>query len=205
MPRTQAQFGAMRQATQEKILAAGVELFSRKGFAATNVQEIADLAGISTGLMYRHYKSKDELFRALVAQATQGLYAIAHRFQAEASPRQLIEQLTEEILADLMKDDEFAQFLALMTQAFMLEESVAEAQQLVAAHRLLREHTIRLIERGQRLGQFKPGDPEAMTLYYFATVQGLGMMKFTMQEHFVVPSLEIVHAFLVKEQGYDIT
>jgi AcrR family transcriptional regulator len=204
MPRTKAQFAEMRKATREKILDAGIELFSRKGFAATNVQDIADLAGISTGLMYRHYPSKDDLFGALVAQAAEGLREVAHLFQSEAPPLQLIEQLTGEILTDLAKDDEFAQFLTLMVQAFMMEEPMPEVQQLVTANMLLLEQTARLIEKGQCLGQFKPGSPQAMAVYYFATIQGLGIMKFTMKERFILPGPEIVNAFLVEEQPDDV-
>ncbi|WP_335633118.1 helix-turn-helix domain-containing protein [Brevibacillus formosus] len=38
-----------------------MQLFVQKGFGSTNVQDIADTAGISIGLMYRHYKSKETL------------------------------------------------------------------------------------------------------------------------------------------------
>ncbi|WP_413788991.1 TetR/AcrR family transcriptional regulator [Psychrobacillus mangrovi] len=34
-----------------------LKLFAIKGFAETSIQEIAIRAGISTGLLYRHYKT----------------------------------------------------------------------------------------------------------------------------------------------------
>ena len=39
-----------------------MQLFVNQGFGSTNVQDIADTAGISIGLLYRHYKNKDQLF-----------------------------------------------------------------------------------------------------------------------------------------------
>ncbi|QTR05940.1 helix-turn-helix transcriptional regulator, partial [Saccharothrix algeriensis] len=45
----------MRADTRRRIEIAAVRLFARQGFAATSVRDIAREAGISTGLMYRHY------------------------------------------------------------------------------------------------------------------------------------------------------
>ena len=55
MPRTKEQFENMRKATRDKIQLAAMKLFVQKGFGSTCVHEIADLAGISIGLLYRQY------------------------------------------------------------------------------------------------------------------------------------------------------
>lgn len=66
MPQTKEQFEEIRNKTREKIQLATMQLFVQKGYISTNVQEIADLADISIGLLYRHYKGKEELFNELV-------------------------------------------------------------------------------------------------------------------------------------------
>lgn len=38
-----------------------------------------------------------------------------------------------------------------------------------------------------------------MALFYFATIQGLTMMKITMNNEFITPSREIVTSFLIKD------
>jgi AcrR family transcriptional regulator len=48
----------------DEILAAAVELFAKQGFAATEVQQIADRAGVGKGTVYRHFVNKDRLFLA---------------------------------------------------------------------------------------------------------------------------------------------
>jgi AcrR family transcriptional regulator len=48
----------------DEILAAAVELFSQQGFAATEVQQIANRAGVGKGTVYRHFVNKDKLFLA---------------------------------------------------------------------------------------------------------------------------------------------
>lgn len=54
---------------KERIAAAAIELFGRKGYDATTIRDIAELAGMSLGALYRHYASKDDLGRALFAEA----------------------------------------------------------------------------------------------------------------------------------------
>jgi AcrR family transcriptional regulator len=48
----------------DEILAAAIELFAKQGFAATEVQQIADQAGVGKGTVYRHFVNKDKLFLA---------------------------------------------------------------------------------------------------------------------------------------------
>jgi AcrR family transcriptional regulator len=45
------------------LLDAATELFARQGFTSTTAREIADLAGVSEPLLFRHFRSKVGLFR----------------------------------------------------------------------------------------------------------------------------------------------
>ena len=59
----------------EQILSAAVQVFSEQGFRCTEVQQIADLAGVGKGTIYRFYPTKDELFQAAVEDVMQRLTA----------------------------------------------------------------------------------------------------------------------------------
>lgn len=50
----------------EQILKAAMEVFSRKGYAAATIPEIAKMAGVSVGTIYLYYPSKRELFIAVI-------------------------------------------------------------------------------------------------------------------------------------------
>lgn len=52
---------------QKKILAAAIEAFAEKGFAATSTSEIAKKAGVAEGTIFRHYKTKKDLLLSIVA------------------------------------------------------------------------------------------------------------------------------------------
>lgn len=199
MPRTEEQYEAMRIATRNKIHSAAIKLFAKKGFAATSVKDIAEGAGISIGLMYRHYKKKEDLFNELVTYAAEGLDRIAIMFQSDDSPVDLIQQFTLEILNDLEKDDEYAHFQMLMNQSSTIENPSPQIKHLNEQSETMLHQTARLIEKGQKLGQFKQGNAMEMAYFYFASIQGLTMMKITMNEKFITPSLEIVTSFLIED------
>lgn len=50
----------------EDILGAAIEVFAQQGFRGTDVQQVADVAGVGKGTIYRFYPTKDELFQAAV-------------------------------------------------------------------------------------------------------------------------------------------
>jgi AcrR family transcriptional regulator len=52
---------------REEILCAARRIFARKGFAAGIMEDIAREAGIAKGTIYLYFRSKDEVFRALLA------------------------------------------------------------------------------------------------------------------------------------------
>lgn len=56
----------MKQNHYNKILSAGLTVFHEQGFHASGTQEVVDLAGVSKGSFYNHFKSKDALGLAVL-------------------------------------------------------------------------------------------------------------------------------------------
>ncbi len=50
----------------QEITEAAFAAFAEKGYSATRVEEVAKRAGVSKGLMYLYFKTKEELFKAVV-------------------------------------------------------------------------------------------------------------------------------------------
>jgi AcrR family transcriptional regulator len=61
MSRKESQFQ-----TRERLLDAGLQVFSRRGYYAASVDEIAAEAGFSKGAVYSNFESKEDLFLALI-------------------------------------------------------------------------------------------------------------------------------------------
>lgn len=58
----------MRKNTKEAIIAAGLKLFSEKGYLGATTREIAKLAGVSEITLFRHFSNKQNLFISVLQQ-----------------------------------------------------------------------------------------------------------------------------------------
>ena len=59
-------------ARKRAILDAALPLFARKGFAATTTREIAQAAGVSEALIFKHFPSKASLYEAIFLSCIDG-------------------------------------------------------------------------------------------------------------------------------------
>lgn len=65
MPRNKQQFEEIRNQKIELIERVALQCFAKKGFHNTSIETIAKEAGISTGLTYNYFSSKDELLKTI--------------------------------------------------------------------------------------------------------------------------------------------
>jgi AcrR family transcriptional regulator len=94
VPRTPQQFEEQREESRALILAHALELFARHGYAGTSVRMIARAAGISQGLMYNYFDSKEELLHAIFQRSVQDILGIfARATQEEPDPRRALERI----------------------------------------------------------------------------------------------------------------
>ncbi len=64
-----------KEARPGELLAAALDVFAEKGFAATRVDEVAARAGVSKGTLFLYFPSKEELFKAVVRENISGRFA----------------------------------------------------------------------------------------------------------------------------------
>ena len=57
-----------KEARPRQLLDAALSLFVERGFAATRMEEVAALAGVSKGTLYLYYPSKEELLKAVIRE-----------------------------------------------------------------------------------------------------------------------------------------
>ena len=112
------------------IVEAVTPLFARKGFAGTTTKELAEAAGVSEALVYRHFPSKEALYRAILLTDAQEGSPVFRKMQSlEPSTSTLIhmihriahwflmEQSTEWknrlrlVINSLLEDGEFARLV----------------------------------------------------------------------------------------------
>jgi AcrR family transcriptional regulator len=75
-PEQELRWRRRKHARPAEILAAALDCFAERGFAATRLDEVARRAGVTKGTLYLYFYNKEELFKAVVRQAL--LPNIAH-------------------------------------------------------------------------------------------------------------------------------
>src|SRR6187551_2367025 len=70
----QAKRERRKEARPGELLAAALDLFVEKGFAATRAEEVAARAGVSKGTLFLYFPSKEELFKAVVRENISGRF-----------------------------------------------------------------------------------------------------------------------------------
>ena len=63
---TQPRYQRRKQDRPQEITNAALAAFAEKGYAATRVDDVAKRAGVSKGLLYLYFKTKEELFKSVI-------------------------------------------------------------------------------------------------------------------------------------------
>jgi AcrR family transcriptional regulator len=140
-------------ATTEKrrlILDAAVRVFARKGFHTCRVGDIAEEAGVSHGLLYHYFSSKDELLETVFRETWDEVLAAIAAVEKSGEPaREQLRQVAKILLRGWQNQPE-------RTTVIMREIArTPELQRLIADLTKPREAVERIIQRGQESGEFR--------------------------------------------------
>ena len=73
--------------TKQKILNEALTLFSEKGYSAVYVGDIADAVGIKAPSLYKHYKSKQDIFKSCVEVFSDRMEQVRNELRLPDTPR----------------------------------------------------------------------------------------------------------------------
>ncbi len=101
---------------RQKLFDAATRLFAAQGFDATTVEQITAEAGVSKGLVYNYFRSKEELLVALLDHATSKMTAVAGTLGHEGELEEVLAAFVDDYLGFLERERQFlALQLSLMT------------------------------------------------------------------------------------------
>jgi AcrR family transcriptional regulator len=108
-----------RARKREEILACAARVFAANGFPGTDVQAVADAAGVAKGTLYLYFPSKEEMFLAAVDQGIKQLKAYIDSCTADlADPLERIGAAIHAYLRFFKKHPELVELLILERAAF---------------------------------------------------------------------------------------
>ncbi|ESQ85144.1 hypothetical protein AEAC466_05380 [Asticcacaulis sp. AC466] len=91
-------------ATRQQIVNAANRLFYERGFEATSFADIASDVGLSRGNFYYHFKTKDEILDAVIAQRVRDTVAMLDAWEADGqSPTERIRRFIHILIANRSK------------------------------------------------------------------------------------------------------
>lgn len=169
--------------TRERILQAALHLFARDGYEAVSVSMIAGKLGMTKGSLYRHYRSKRDIFDSIVKRMEQNDLERARAYQmpegtfeqmAEVYRSTPIERITAYTEAQFRywTEDEFASDFRrlLILEQYRDPEMAALYQNLLATGPVgyMKDLFRELMGRGRSL--LKPGDPGQLAMEFYAPV-----------------------------------
>lgn len=101
-PAQERELRARGKRTMRKLLDAGIEVFSKRGFHAARVDDIVKTAKMSHGTFYLYFSNKDDLFRALALEVADEITSLAGELEplspdaeGEANLRDWLERFSD--------------------------------------------------------------------------------------------------------------
>lgn len=169
--RIQQRFSAEKRHTQ--LLQIAVGLFSERGFESTTTKAIAAAAGVSEGIIFQHFATKEELYSSILDYKAKesGIEAWEEQLR-EYAEREDDEALVRSMVERILQSDRMdPQFQRLMFQAALNGHVLPKimAQRILPLHQFLCDY----IKRRQKKGVFLKCDPGvavhaivSMPIYY---------------------------------------
>lgn len=148
------------ESRREELVAAAVRAFARKGFHGSRVSDIAEEAGVSHGLVYHYFDSKEAVLETVFRENWGGLAdAIEAIAAGEAPALEQLRRIVAVVLHAWQRDPDTVRVLVReIARSPQLQERVEEFQRAIDA-------IGRVIERGQRGGELERGlDPRVAAL-----------------------------------------
>ncbi|WP_329062345.1 TetR/AcrR family transcriptional regulator [Amycolatopsis sp. NBC_01480] len=166
--------------TRAQLLDAAAQVFARKGFAGASVDDIAAQAGFTTGALYSHFSSKEEVFIELLASRSRHRLVEAVEIVADAG-RSLDE--TRSAMSRLVADvaDHDTDFALLQAEFWLYAIRRPEFQQHLAGQfRANRDAlTAVLAARAEKRGEGGERPFEELSTVLLALFQGLVQLRRT--------------------------
>ncbi|UJF35638.1 TetR/AcrR family transcriptional regulator [Paenibacillus hexagrammi] len=171
MPRNPEEFERIRQAAKEKIHAAAMLLFIKKGYHATSIEDVSRQAQISKGLLYNYYKGKEDLLAAMVQVRIGEVAEVMENAAALPKPADQLRHIVVGALENVyQRPDIYRFYLNLQTQPQDDQILGAYGRKLSEASRTQFEVQCRMFQ------QMGVKEPKLRALYFSSALNGAMLM-----------------------------
>jgi len=201
MPRNKEANQKVKDERRDQILSSALSLFATKGLAATKISDIAVKTGMSQGLIYHYYKSKEEIFTWLIGSAMEKMNEAALNLEnLPVSAKEKIIIAINGLLKGFDENENTADYYFLITQTALSEAYPEEAREIIRTQNDVKYEVItRILKQGQMDGTIKNHDAQEMATLFFSSINGLALNKAIYGDRFKMPDQNILLSMFLKE------
>lgn len=162
---------------QKAVLRASLQLFSKKGFAGTSTREIAELAGVAEGTVYKQFKTKDGILAAIIAPFIQQVVPKAvteFSVSIEQSTNLNLDQFLRTIIINRLTfvSDNLPQLRIFIQQALTKPELLQQVRKMLTS--LIAGPLGKQLQKYQKTGELVNWSLTRIVQYIITTVLGYG-------------------------------
>lgn len=134
------------------ILAAARPIFLREGWSGASLEQVAAAGGISKMTVYRHFGSKEDLFKALIEDMCRGLAVPAEpEASARLAPKAALDRLARQIVSELTRPDALALYRQIIADGWRFPALARLFERSGVA--VLRQRTREIVARAGLTGE----------------------------------------------------
>lgn len=165
---------------REQILDAAMRVFAQKGFTGATNRDIAREAGITPGLIYHYFESKEAVFRAIV-EARSPLHMLRTLpTEALAQPPEVFLRFLVRRVLSIVEDEKFVQLIHMLLPELIHNPALSPAgtevlQQVVD---FLSAYLAAKMEHGE----LRQTDPRQVAQVFLASVMGFVLRRQVMRD-----------------------
>lgn len=162
------------EATRGRLIRAAEKIFARDGFEAAKLEEIAAEAGHTRGAFYANFKSKEDLFLALLEGEISSRIETVDRLMQSARHSQEKLKVLREFFLTIAQDRRWS-LLSLEFKLFAVRHPSAKARLAALNRRLIKPRTRILQDIMQSSGRKLPAPPSAVAMSLSAATNALAL------------------------------
>ncbi len=164
---------------KKQIADAAVRVFSRKGFQGTKTREIAAAAGVSEATVFKHFKSKDDLYKHIINSRIKIHTGDLTAFHIQnADIEQLLKTLTLKAIEEVVKDPDF---MRLMLYSSLEDRKFAYKYADESLFGKIEEFTD-IIKKGIKNGEFRKVNPDLAAQSFSSMLTGYCLYQFALKQ-----------------------
>ena len=159
-----------KEARRIQIIQATLDLFVERGYYGTKTSQISKKAGISEGLLFHYFPTKEILLEELVNIGLEGM-RMPMQIQAE-NGLDFFYQFTKMLFLQVEKNTFIAKMFVFMAVVAQAEDIPGKLRKLAASVDTI-AFCQNWVEAGQKDGSIRKGDVMALSNMYWCSIHGI--------------------------------